>query len=157
MTQGAPPSAGDPAMLPASLAGLEFHHFGLAVPTPEGAFRYLSALGYTEGNMVFDPAQKVNVAMRHHAVMPDVEVIWPGEKPSPIDKLLKRNGSMIYHICYEVIDPEAAVALMEAAGLEVVLVSPPKPTPLFGGREVSFHSVEDVGLIELLRVPSRSS
>jgi hypothetical protein len=139
---------GDPTL---PLAGLTFHHFGLAVPAPESAFRYLAALGYTEGNKVFDAAQKVHLAMRHHAVMPDVEVIWPGEDPSPIDKLLKRNGSMIYHICYEVADPEATVTLIEAAGLEVVVVSPPKPAPLFGGREVSFYNVEDFGLIELLR------
>jgi len=143
--------ANDAAMSRAPLASLKFHHFGLAVPAPQAAFRYLEALGYTEGNQVFDPGQKVNLAMRHHPVMPDVEVVWPGEEPSPIDKMIKRNGSMIYHVCYEVADPDATVALIEAAGLEVVLVSPPKPAPLFGGREVSFHSVEDFGLIELLR------
>jgi 4-hydroxyphenylpyruvate dioxygenase-like putative hemolysin len=151
MIEGTVLPAGDAAMSRPPFAGLKFHHFGLAVPAPQAAFRYLEALGYTEGNKVFDPMQKVNLAMRHHSVMPDVEVIWSGEEPSPIDKMIKRNGSMIYHICYEVADPDAAVALIEASGLDVVLVSPPTPAPLFGGREVSFHSVEDFGLIELLR------
>jgi catechol 2,3-dioxygenase-like lactoylglutathione lyase family enzyme len=131
--------------------GLRFHHFGLGVPDPDPAFRFLAALGYSAGNAVFDPRQKVNLAMRHHAAMPDVEVIWPGEGPSPLDKMLRKNGSMIYHICYEVADPEAAVAAMEAVGFEITQVSLPQPAILFDGREVSFYSLSDVGLIELLR------
>ncbi len=134
------------------LPGLRFHHFGLAVRAPEATFRYLAALGYTDGNRVFDPIQRVNLAMRHHAAMPDVEVIWPGEEPSPVDRLLKSQDSAIYHVCYEVADPEAAIALIEEAGLGVVCVSDPEPAPLFDGREVSFYSVEDFGLIELLRL-----
>ena len=55
------------------------------MPAPDAAFRFLAGLGYTEGAQAFDPLQKVNLAMRHHAAMPDVEVIWPGDGPSPID------------------------------------------------------------------------
>ena len=135
---------------PAGLSGLTFHHFGLAVGAPGEAFRYLQALGYTEGNTVFDPLQRVNLAMRHHRAMPDVEVIWPGDGPSPIDKLIKRSGTMIYHLCYACPQPDAAIAALEAAGLETMLVSPPTPAVLFGGREVSFHAVSGFGLIELL-------
>jgi hypothetical protein len=134
----------------AALAGMTFHHFGLAVSGPEQAFLYLASLGYTEGNCIFDPLQRVNLAMRHHALMPDVEVIWPGEGPSPIDNLVKRTGSMIYHLCYACADPSAALAALEAAGLQTMLVSPPTPAILFGGREVSFHHVAGVGLIEML-------
>ncbi len=129
---------------------LRFHHFGLAVAEAEPAFRYLAALGYVEGAMVFDPLQRVNLAMRHHTAMPDVEVIWPGDGPSPIDKMIRKSGSMIYHLCYEVADPETAILSLEAVGLDVVQVSPPKPALLFGGREVSFYSVAGFGLIELL-------
>jgi hypothetical protein len=135
--------------LPA-LSELTFHHFGLAVSAPEEAFLYLASLGYTEGNSVFDPLQRVNLAMRHHVLMPDVEVIWPGEGPSPIDNLVKRTGSMIYHLCYTCPDPDIALSTLEAAGLEVIPVSPPTPAILFGGRDVSFHHISGVGLIEML-------
>jgi Glyoxalase/Bleomycin resistance protein/Dioxygenase superfamily len=134
----------------AGLSGMAFHHFGLAVSAPEEAFRYLALLGYSEGNSVFDPLQQVNLAMRHHALMPDVEVIWPGEGPSPIDNLVKRTGTMIYHVCYTSPDPAAALAALETAGLETMLVSPPTPAILFGGREVSFHQISGFGLIEML-------
>ena len=86
--------------------GLEFHHFGLAVKSPEAAFRYLDDLGYRAGSTCYDPLQKVNLAMRHHDRMPDVEVIWPGAEPSPIDRMLERSDSMIYHLCYTSEDVE---------------------------------------------------
>ena len=129
---------------------MAFHHFGLAVAAPQEAFLYLAALGYTEGDSAFDPLQRVNLAMRHHVSMPDVEIIWPGDGPSPIDNLVKRTGSMIYHLCYTCSDPEAALSALEAAGLETVLVSPPTPAILFDGREVSFHHISGFGLIEIL-------
>ncbi len=136
----------------AGLPGLEFHHFGLAVSEPQEAFRYLQALGYSEGNAVFDTLQRVNLAMRHHPAMPDVEVIWPGDEPSPIDKLVKQSGTMIYHLCYACPEPEAVIAALEAAGIDTMPVSPPTPAVLFGGREVSFHMVSGFGLVELLRL-----
>lgn len=137
--------------VPDGLADLAFHHFGLAVGAPQEAFDYLRALGYRDGNQVFDALQRVNLAMRHHPAMPDVEVIWPGAEPSPIDKLVKRMGTLVYHLCYECADPAAVVAALEAAGIETMQVSPPTPAVLFGGREVSFHTVSGFGLIELLR------
>lgn len=132
--------------------GLEFHHFGLAVPAPEEAFRYLRALGYCDGAAVFDPAQRVNLAMRHHATMPDVEVIWPGNEPSPIDRMIRRTGPMVYHICYSCRCLATSLAVLEEAGLAVMEVSPPTPAPLFDGRAVSFHLISGVGLIEFLEV-----
>ena len=130
--------------------GLEFHHFGLAVKSPEAAFRYLEGLGYGVGSTCYDPLQKVNLAMRHHARMPDVEVIWPGPETSPIDRILKRNDGMIYHLCYMSADVERSVAALEEAGLEVLQLGPAQPAPLFDDMEVSFCSITGVGIIEII-------
>ena len=130
--------------------GLSFHHFGLAVRHPADAFTYLRGLGYTEGAELFDPLQCVNLAMRHHAEMPDVEVVWPGDQPSPIDTLIKRNGSLIYHQCYVCHDVANALASIDAAGLRVMPVSLAKPAALFGGTEVSFYNIVNVGVVELI-------
>ena len=131
-------------------AALAFHHFGLAVASPEEAFRYLASLGYVAGNTAYDPIQRVNLAMRHHPVMPDVEVIWPGDGPSPIDKMIKRTGTMIYHLCYACPSAEQALDALAASGVEIVPVSAPAPAVLFGGQKVSFHHISGFGLIELL-------
>jgi hypothetical protein len=130
--------------------GLKFHHFGLAVHAPAEAFAYLAALGYREGAMEFDALQRVNVAMRHHDEMPDVEVIWPGDGPSPIDRLIKGRDSLIYHLCYSTPDADASLAAMEAAGLQLHTVAQPCPAILFGGLAVSFHLIGGVGMIELI-------
>lgn len=129
--------------------GLRFHHLGLAVPSPDQAFQFLGALGYASGAQTFDPLQNVNLAMRHHPAMPDVEVIWPGDGPSPIDQMIKR-GNMIYHMCFEADDAAASIAAMEAAGLRVFSLGAPKPARLFGGVPVSFHRIDGVGLIEFI-------
>jgi hypothetical protein len=130
--------------------GLEFHHFGLAVRAPEAAFRYLSDLGYRAGSSCYDPLQKVNLAMRHHDRMPDVEVIWPGQEPSPLDRMLKQSDSMIYHLCYTSENVDGSLAALERAGLEVLPLGIAQPALLFGGIEVSFYNITGVGVIEII-------
>jgi hypothetical protein len=130
--------------------GLEFHHFGLAVRSPEAAFRYLSDLGYRAGSTCYDPLQKVNLAMRHHDRMPDVEVIWPGQEPSPIDRMLKQSDSMIYHLCYTSENVDGSLAALEGAGLEVLPLGLAQPALLFDAMEVSFYNITGVGIIEII-------
>ena len=130
--------------------GLEFHHFGLAVKSPEAAFRYLDGLGYRAGSNCYDPLQKVNLAMRHHDRMPDVEVIWPGAAPSPIDSMLERSDSLIYHICYTSEDVEWSLAALEQAGLDALPLGIPQPALLFDGLEVSFHKIAGFGVVEII-------
>jgi hypothetical protein len=141
--------------LPATLRTLlHFHHIGLAVADPDVTFSFLALQGYTEGDMVYDPLQRVNLAMRYHQIMPDFEVIWPGSEPSPIDKMIKRHGPMMYHCCYETDRVGDVLKIITDAGFDVAMVSPPKPALLFGGREVSFHLIDKFGLIELLSTSS---
>jgi Glyoxalase/Bleomycin resistance protein/Dioxygenase superfamily len=130
--------------------GLRFHHFGLAAPNSEEPFRFLKALDYALGPTVFDPLQLVNLAMCTHPEMPAVEVVWPSDFPSPIDRLLRRGGPMVYHLCYITQSPQRAIAAMEEAGLNVAPIGEPKPAVLFGGKVVSFYNVDNVGLIEII-------
>jgi len=128
---------------------LRFHHLGLVVADPEAASRFLGGMGYALGRRVFDPLQNVNLMMLTHPTMPDVEAIWPGDGPSPVDRLI-RHGHMIYHLCYTTTDAAASLAAIERAGLAVLEVTPPKPAVLFGGIPVSFHVIDRFGLIELI-------
>jgi Glyoxalase/Bleomycin resistance protein/Dioxygenase superfamily len=130
--------------------GLAFHHLGLAVKSPDAAFRYLGDLGYRAGSSCYDPLQRVNLAMRHHDRMPDVEVIWPGMEPSPIDSMLKRSDALIYHICYSSENVERSLAALEQAGMEVLPLGLSQPAALFDGLEVSFHRIAGVGVIEII-------
>jgi hypothetical protein len=129
---------------------LQFHHLGLAVQRPQKAFAFLASLGYRDGKQFFDPLQSVNLAMRHHPVMPDVEVIWPGAETSPIDNLIKGGKSLVYHLCFAAQDAEQALANLQAAGHQIVELAPPTPAVLFGNLPVSFHNVLGFGMIEII-------
>jgi len=130
--------------------GLAFHHVGMAVRRPAEAFLFLTSMGFTKTNQVFDPLQAVNLAMFEHPTMPGMEVIWPGEGASPIDNLISQRSGHMYHLCYIAPDAAASLAAMQATGLRVIHMTEAKPAVLFGGVPVSFHQVHGVGLIELI-------
>jgi methylmalonyl-CoA/ethylmalonyl-CoA epimerase len=130
---------------------LKFHHFGLAVRRPDEARKFVTALGYQLGEPVFDPAQNVRLQLGTHPSHPGVEIIWPGDSTGPVDRLTQRHASgIIYHLCYETDDLQAALAGLEAAGLRPLCISPATPAPLFSGRPVSFYNVVGLGLVEIL-------
>ena len=130
--------------------GLAFHHLGLAVARPEGAERFVRALGYQLGPHVRDDIQRVNLSLAAHAAMPSVEIIWPTDEEGPLTKLLKLSAEIAYHVAYECDFVEATVAEIKAEGMRVIEVSPPQPAMLFGERRVSFQRVVGFGLIELV-------
>jgi methylmalonyl-CoA/ethylmalonyl-CoA epimerase len=130
--------------------GLKFHHLGLAVKKPEDAVLLLTGMGYKIGVTVRDPLQNVNLALCTRRGMPTIEIIYAAETPGPLADILKSNVSLIYHICYESKNLERTLRAMEREGNRVLLISPPKPAALFGGRHVSFHLVSGFGMIEIL-------
>jgi hypothetical protein len=133
------------------LANFAFHHIGLAVKDDGPALVYLKALGYAPGERVFDARQNVHVRLCVLEGQPAVELVQPGpEGPSPVDMIISRFNEMMYHSCYEVPDALKAVEELKALGLRVQTLSPPQPAILFGGRHVSFHRVQGVGIIEFL-------
>jgi catechol 2,3-dioxygenase-like lactoylglutathione lyase family enzyme len=134
---------------------LRFHHLGLATARPKAAAAMLGTLGYTLGDAVWDPEQRVHVQMGEHPAMPAVELVFPGDEPGPIDALLKRAGPGPYHLCFQVDDIEAARDQLDEAGHRVLPVVPPTPAILFGGRRVAFFQVHGFGLIELVEVSPR--
>lgn len=130
--------------------GLTFHHLGLAVARPDGAERFVQALGYHLGQHVRDDIQKVNLSLATHTAMPSVEIIWPTDEEGPLTKLLKLSAEIAYHVAYECDFIEATVAEIKSEKMRVIEMSPPQPAVLFGGRRVSFQRVVGFGLIELV-------
>jgi methylmalonyl-CoA/ethylmalonyl-CoA epimerase len=134
-----------------NISQLRFHHFGLAVRRPDEARNFVSAFGYQLGEAVFDPAQNVHLQLCTHQTEPAVEIIWPGNTKGPIEKLSERHAAgIIYHVCHETANLEAALAQFAGAGIRFVCISPPTPAPLFSGRKVSFYNIIGIGLVEIL-------
>jgi len=132
------------------LAGLRFHHIGLAVRDDRIATDFLAAMGYACGPVVYDPEQNVRLRMCDKSAAPSIEIVFPGDGDGPLTPILKQTSQMIYHTCYEVDDRDEIVEAIRAAGFRCIEVASPRPAVLFGGRKVSFHQVPGFGLIELL-------
>ena len=135
-----------------NITTLKFHHLGLAVKTPDSARIFLSVTNYEGGKEVYDPIQLAHLQLYTHTNMPDVELIWPGEQSvtTPVTSMLKKRNGLIYHMCYTCTDVEKTIAKMEAIGLSVLALDQPKPAALFGGLNVSFYMIHNVGLIEII-------
>lgn len=84
---------------------------------------------------------------------PAVELILPGNGEGPLTPVLKRYNEIIYHSCYETSELGQSLNAIQATGLRIMHVSPPKSAVLFGGRKVSFYKVMGFGLIEILEPP----
>lgn len=132
--------------------GLAFHHLGLASREKVKALRFLEGLRYKMGETVYDHLQKVNLIMgtSEIATMPDVEIIFPGREPGPLDKILTIHSELFYHICYEAENIENSVQAIKEDKNRIFPVSKPKPAVLFSNRRVGFYKVVGFGLIEIL-------
>ena len=131
---------------------LTFHHLGLAVASPHKAKGFLQGLGYQIGEECYDELQQVNLIMCNHQEMPDVEIIFPGQTPGPIDRILALRDAGIYHMCYTTPSLAITLADIKQAGNRLLCISPPTPAVLFGGQRVSFYMVTGFGLIEILEL-----
>lgn len=136
------------------LSSLTFNHLGLAVKDDKAALTMLGAMGYAAGERIHDPIQNVHVRLCFAERFPTVEIVQPGDGPgkSPVDGVISKYNQMIYHTCYETRDLDETLAEYRRLGLQVLTLSQRQPAVLFGGRHVSFHMIQGVGIVELLEL-----
>lgn len=134
------------------VAGLRFHHFGLAASDPDKAAAFVQQLGYECGSSVVDPLQNVQLRWCEKVGSPSIEIVSATDTDGPLTKILAMHPTSFYHLCFEIeVSGEEMVDSLRASGSRVVTVIPPTPAVLFNGRLVSFHFVQGFGLIELLQ------
>lgn len=125
----------------------KFHHIGIATNDLDQTTSMLSLFGYSAEDVRFDPLQNVNVRFLHHEENPLIELIEGVDDASPIKNLLKKNGTCVYHLCYEVEDIDRAVLKMRKDGY---IPTSQKRKSIIGGRNVVFLYHPHNCLIELL-------
>ena len=135
---------------------MKFHHLGMAVKKPDKCIHFLSALGYIIGDVVYDRLQSVNLIMCTSNKQPNVEIVFPGTGPSPIDNILQNHDQLIYHTCYEVSSIDSYISKLKSHSVRLIQISPATPAILFGGRNVAFFMVHGFGVIELLEESDES-
>lgn len=138
---------------------LKLHHIGFVLASIEDSAESLArSLGATwDGNIVFDPLQKVRVTFLEGAHLSDsqVELVEPAGLDSPVSRFLERGGGL-HHLCYEVDDLEAHLAFCKSIG--TIVIRPPVPAVAFGGRRIAWALTRKRLLVEFLEsreIPSR--
>jgi methylmalonyl-CoA/ethylmalonyl-CoA epimerase len=131
--------------------GLKFHHMGLAAKCPEKTIRFLKGLGYTIHKSIHDPSQNVNLIMcKSNSGMPTIEIVYPTEIKGPIENILSKNDTSIYHLCFETDNINTTLTKIKKDHNKVICISPPKKAVLFENHLVSFYLIQGFGIIELL-------
>jgi methylmalonyl-CoA/ethylmalonyl-CoA epimerase len=127
------------------------HHLGVAVGNLEQSlevYRELFGYGLLSGPFA-DAIQRVSVCFvgSGRAGEPPVELVAPAGENSPIANTL-RKGIGAYHVCYEVVDLDAAVEFVRSRGC--VVIGKATPAAAFEGRRISWFYTTTRQLVELL-------
>lgn len=133
------------------LSEFAFHHLGVAVQNIDVAVAaYRDQFGYELTSGPFDdPIQKVSVCFLSRGSGDMViELVAPLGSDSPVNGVLKKGGS-VYHICYEVLDIQTAIAHLTAKGS--FLLSSAVPAVAFDHREIAWLMTDTSLLVELLQ------
>ena len=127
-----------------------FHHFALALKDFEAALLFYKNLRYTCTDPIVDTLQNVELILCTSNTFPTIELVKPINEQSPITNYLRKNNEILYHMCYEVSNPELDIKTLFACS-RAICVSKPKPAILFENRLVSFYYINNVGLVEILQ------
>lgn len=125
-----------------------FHHIGIACKNIEDSIVAYTELGYISTEIIFDSIQKVQICFLTKKDSPLIELVGSNDPESPIRNILKKNGTIPYHTCYEVKNIEEEIPLLSSKGF--VLITQPIQAIAFSNRRICFLYNKDVGVIELL-------
>src|ERR1700754_4212571 len=123
---------------------MKFHHVGIACGNIEAEVQRLSAIHeiVQKSPVVFDNAQNAELILLTLSDGTQLELV-----AGPQVETFVKKRITYYHLCFEVEDIRAEIDRLLA--IDAILLSPPKPAPLFDNREVAFLHVS-YGMIELL-------
>ncbi|MDE6025349.1 MAG: VOC family protein [Lachnospiraceae bacterium] len=126
---------------------MKLHHIGIATKDIEKTAMLLCDFGYIAHATEFDKEQNVYVKFMEQPNAPCIELIMRGKDNSPVDKIIERNGTCVYHLCYEVEDIDTSVQELRVKGY---FPTGRKTKSVIDGRDVIFLFHADNCLIELL-------
>lgn len=127
-------------------------HIAVAVRDLEKARAgFEEKLGLTCAHVEEVPTEKARVAF-FDVGGPHIELVSPTEAGSAIDRSIEKRGEGLHHICLEVEDIEATLALAKAAGLELINDT---PRPGAKGTRVAFVHPKALSgvMVELVEKP----
>jgi methylmalonyl-CoA/ethylmalonyl-CoA epimerase len=134
----------------------KINHVGLAVPEIEVFLRKTAPLyeGFSRGPTIVNERQRVRELFLTDGAT-TIELLEPLGQGSPLQAFLNRNpaGGLI-HLALEVVDLDAAIARVTAAGGRLIVA--PVPDVAFNERRIAFVYVGGQ-VTELIECPRQAS
>lgn len=135
------------------LDSLKIHHIGYAVKNIDKAIELFGNLGYIVHEKTIDEKRKVIIAFAESSGY-SIELIAPLSDGSPVDSILKKNGSTPYHICYETADVKKMCQELKVEKFRVI--SDISPAPAIDNANVVFLLNPVMGIIELVETSGKN-
>lgn len=133
--------------LGAPVAGLTFHHVGVACRDLDAEERVFAAIGYRrERPDFFDPIQGVHGRFIVGGG-PRLELLRNDSDPGVLTPWLKK-GVRFYHLAYEIDDLGRGANDLMALGAKALMK--PVPAVAFDGRPICFYMLPNLSLVELI-------
>lgn len=128
---------------------MKLNHIGVATKNIEVTTHLLEYFGYCADEVMWDENQQVNVRFLHSDYAPTIELLCSGEEDSPIDKIVEKNGTCVYHLCFETDNIDFTI---EELRKQYYIPTGRKKKSLIDNGEVIFLYHTDNVMIELLEV-----
>jgi methylmalonyl-CoA/ethylmalonyl-CoA epimerase len=126
---------------------IKINHVAIAVNDLDSSlFFWRDVLGLTLDHVEEVPSQKANVAF-FPVGDSEIELVQPTDPESGLGKFLESRGPGIHHLCFEVDDIDASLAVMQEKGVQLINKEPLE----LPGRKLAFVHPRSTGgvLIEL--------
>lgn len=127
---------------------MRLHHIGVITGKLEASTLFYESLGYSSSGIYVDSIQKARIVLMQRGNDPIIELITPNSPDSPAAGWIQRIQAGPYHICFEVVDLDAAITFLRGQLLSQILG--PVPAVAFNMRRVVFLWSSKSGLMELL-------
>jgi methylmalonyl-CoA/ethylmalonyl-CoA epimerase len=132
---------------------LKFHHIGFATDNLDEAKSFFVKLGYSPGEYVFVPSQKVTVCFMNKTGQPQIELIASAGENSPVESILKKSGPGPYHICFSA--PDINIAMRSLKNEKFIILNKPVLSNAIDDNNIIFAYKKSYGLIEIVEIKDK--
>ena len=80
---------------------------------------------------------------------PLIELVGSVDANSPLNNILKKNGTTPYHTCYEVVNIDDQILKLTEQGY--IMLTQPVEAIAFSNRKICFLYNVNIGIVELLQ------
>ncbi|HAN44757.1 MAG TPA: lactoylglutathione lyase [Ruminococcaceae bacterium] len=127
---------------------MDIHHIGYLVREIPEAEKEFFRLGFkADGGITLDEARNIFIEFLKNGEY-TIELVAPANEKAPVHRLMKKCGSMPYHICYLSQNLYEDVEQLKKDGY--IVIEEPLTAPAIKNRRVAFLFKETVGIIELV-------